>query len=194
MRKNRGKRTGVALPFPSLWILVFAALATGCSGSLDFFSSANDQAFLDAGEELIEGDLAEQIGLGPLDAACSGQNLGAGDTFSCSARPGQLTPIEFTGTVDEDESSVAITSDNLLLAAQIEEVEAFAAGLLQEQTSRAVQPEDFECGDTSVIITSGEVLSCTVTDPSDGTIYEAPVTIDNLQDLAITVNIGNPIG
>ncbi len=184
----------MALPFPSLWFLVIAALASGCSGSLDFFSSAGDQGFLDAGEELIEGDLADQIGLGPLDATCSGQNLQAGDTFSCMARPGQLTPIEFTGTVDDDEASVVITSDNLLLATQVQEVEAFAAGLLQQQTTLAAQPEDFDCGDTSVIIASGEVLNCMVTDPSDGTIYEAPVTIENLQDLAITVNIGNPIG
>jgi hypothetical protein len=194
MGSSKGGRIGVALPFPSLWFLVIAALASGCSGSLDFFSSAGDQGFLDAGEELIEGDLADQIGLGPLDATCSGQNLQAGDTFSCMARPGQLTPIEFTGTVDDDEASVVITSDNLLLATQVQEVEAFAAGLLQQQTTLAAQPEDFDCGDTSVIIASGEVLNCMVTDPSDGTIYEAPVTIENLQDLAITVNIGNPIG
>lgn len=189
---NRGANGATKLRM--LAIAAPMLLLAGCSGSFDFFSSAGDAAFLEAGEELIEGQLAEDIGLGPLTATCTGNGLGAGDTFDCSASAGQLTPIRFTGTIDDDEESVVITSTNLLLAAQVEEVEAFAAGLLQEQTTRTVSPEDFECADSSVIISSGEVLDCVVTDPSDGTVFEAPVTIESLEDLAITVNIGNPIG
>ncbi len=187
------RRAFVGVRVAALAALIIA-VATGCSGSLDFFSSAGDAAFLEAGEELIEGQLAEDIGLGPLTAECTGKSLGAGDTFTCSGSPGELTPIEFIGTIDDDEETVVITSTNLLLAAQVEEVESFAAGLLQAQTTRTVSPEDFECADTSVIISSGDVLDCVVTDPTDGTVFEAPVTIDNLEDLAITVNIGNPIG
>lgn len=175
-------------------MLVAVSMLTSACSSLNFLSTASDEAFLTAGTDLIENELADQIGLGPLTATCTGQNLGAGDTFECSASPGQLTPIQFTGTINDDEETVVITSTNLLLAAQVQQVESFAAGLLSEQTTRTVNAEDFDCGDTSVIITSGEVLSCIVTDPSDGTMYDAPVTIENLEDLSITVNIGNPIG
>lgn len=165
---------------------------SACSGSFSFGGSSDD-GFLTAGEELIEGDLAEQIGLGPLDATCTGEDLGSGDTFECTATPGQLTPILFTGTINPDEEGVFITSSNLLLAEQVEEVERFAAGLIENQTGQAIGAENFECADATVIISAGEILDCTVTDPTDGTVYAAPVTVDDLDDLSITVNVGDPV-
>jgi hypothetical protein len=171
--------------------LVSVGLA-GCSTSFPFGTSPGD-GYLAAGEELIEGELADQIGLGPLDATCSGQDLTAGDTFQCAATPGQLTPIRFTGTVNPDADGVFITSSNLLLAEQVEEVEAFAAGLIESQTDQVIGADDFECSDTSVIISPGEVLDCFVTVPRTGTVYDAPVTVDNLDELSITVSVGDPV-
>ena len=173
--------------------VVVAVAASGCSALEEALGSGNDRMFLVAGQDLIEDELADQIGLGPLNAVCSGQNLQAGDSFECSATAGQLTPIQFSATINEDGQTVVLDSTNLLLAAQVEQVEDFAAGLLSDQTTRTVNPDDFECGDSSVVISSGEVLDCVVTDPADGTRFEAPVAIENLDELAITVNIGNII-
>ncbi|MGI9598592.1 MAG: hypothetical protein ACR2QK_20675 [Acidimicrobiales bacterium] len=189
MRVPNRLRNGPIITMLGGAILILA----GCSGSFSFGTSPDD-GFLSAGEELIEGELADQIGLGPLDATCSGQDLSAGDTFECSASAGGLSPIRFIGTINAAEDGVNITSSNLLLAEQIEEVEAFAAGLIEEQTSTPIGAENFECADSSLIISSGEVIDCLVTDPADGTVYEAPVTIDDLAELSITVNVGDPIG
>ncbi len=189
MKKIRPR--GAARP---LAVIGLAGLLAGaCSGSFSFGTSSDD-GFLNAGKELIEGELADQIGLGPLEATCTGEDLEAGDTFSCTATPGGLSPIQFVGTINDEETGVNISSTNLMLAEQVEEVEAFAAALIEEQTSTPIGAENFECADTSLVITSGEVINCQVTDPADGTVYEAPVTIDDLADLSITVNVGDPIG
>ena len=168
------------------------AATSGCSGELGF-GTTSDDGFLEAGEELIEGELADQIGLGLLDASCSGSDLAAGDTFTCSASADGVDPIEFVGTIDEDGDEVNIASANLLLAEQVEQVEAFAASLIEESTGQTIGAENFECADTSVVVSSGEILACRVTDPSDGTVYQAPVTVDDLESLSITVNVGDPI-
>ncbi len=172
-------------------------MLTSCSGSIDIngfgFGNSSDDAFRQAGEELIEGDLADQIGLGPLQAECDGTDLSAGDTFSCQATVGGLEPIEFAATINGEENGLNIVSTNLLLASQVEEVEAFAASLIEQRTSTSIGAENFECSNSSVVVAAGEVLECRVTDPADGMVYEAPVTVDNLIDLSVTVSVGDPI-
>ncbi len=183
-------------------LIALAALtlvASGCGSSSSFgdmfsFGASDDEPFLVAGEELIEGDLADRIGLGPLEATCTGEDLEAGDTFDCSAVGGSLPPILFTGTIDGDADEVMLATLNLLLVEQVNEVEAVATRLLETQTGQTIGVENFDCGDSTVIITVGEQLDCRVTVPPDNTVYEAPVTIDDLDDLSITVNVGSPVG
>lgn len=179
--------------------LAFSLVAAGCGSSTSFgdmfaFGDSEDEPFLAAGEELIEGDLAARIGLGPLEATCFGEDLEAGDSFECSAVGGSLPPILFTATIDEDEDEVFLTTLNLLLAEQINEVEAVATQLLETQTGQTIGVDNFDCGDSTVVIAVGEQLDCRVTVPPDSTVYEAPVTVDDLNDLSITVNVGSPVG
>lgn len=179
-----------------LCLLAAAFTLAGCSGSIDidgFFGNSTDDAFHQAGVDLIEGELADQIGLGPLEAECDGDDLSAGDTFECQATAGGLEPIQFTATINGEEDGVSLVSNNLLLANQVEQVEAFAASLIEQRTATSIGAENFECADSSLIVTSGEVLDCRVTDPADGKVYEAPVVIDDLVDLSVTVSVGDPI-
>ncbi|MGH1487927.1 MAG: hypothetical protein ACRBK7_00800 [Acidimicrobiales bacterium] len=189
-------RRGAGFRLPTALFLLVTVLATGCSGTLEFggFGNSSDDAFRLAGEELIEGELADQIGLGPLEAECTGSDLSAGDTFDCTAAPGGLDPIQFIATINGEEDGLNIVSTNLLLASQVDEVEAFAASLIENRTSTAIGAENFDCADSSLVISPGEVIECRVTDPADGVVYEAPVTIDDLADLSVTVSVGDPIG
>lgn len=168
-------------------------MLAGCSGSFSFGTTGDDR-FLTAGEDLIETELADQIGLGPLEASCTGTDLVAGDTFECQATAGSLDPIRFIGTVAENEEEVNLASTNLLLADQVEQVEAFSASLLADETAVAIGPEHFECGNGSIIIENGEILDCLLTDPTDGTVYEAPVTVEDLDSMSVVVNVGDPVG
>lgn len=180
-------RLGIAVA-----VLVASLFGTGCTDRLRFGNS-NDDAYLQAGEELIEGDLAQHIGLGPLEATCEGRDLDPGDTFRCGAVPDRPSLIEFIATIDETGDKVDIASTNLLLADEVEQVEAFAASLIAQQTGRPFGPENFECADSSLVVRAGEVVDCLATDPGDGTVFHAPVTIDDLEELSVTVTVGDPI-
>lgn len=193
--EQAARRVGAVKPVIRVMTLGVALVtsAAGCSGSISFGTSPDDR-YLEAGKELIEGDLADQIGLGPLEATCTGEDLEAGDTFDCTATAGGLEPIRFVGTVDDDEDGVNLSSVNLLLADQVEQVEAFSASLIADQTSVAIGPEHFECSDGSIIIENGQILDCLLTDPTDGTVYEAPVTVQDLETMQVLVNVGDPVG
>ena len=166
---------------------------TGCGVSLPFVS-ADDRRYLQAGEELIEGELADQIGLGALVARCEGRGLEAGDAFGCTGTPTGRRPIEFVATVSADGEGVDLTSTNLLLADQVEQIETFAASLIADDTGLPIGDEHFECADTSVVVGPGEVLDCLVTDPVADTIHTVAVTVDDLDSLSVTVDVGDPVG
>lgn len=176
----------------AIGLVAAASAGAGCSGSLGFGRSS-ENGFTTAGEELIEGELADGIGLGPLDADCSGRELSAGDTFECSATPNGQGTIRFIATINEQGDQVNISSTNLLLAEQVEEIESFAASLIEEQTGSPIGAENFECADRSLIISSGETIDCLVTDPSDGTVYGATVTVEDVAQPSVRVQLGDPI-
>ena len=192
-RSQETNRRMTGRTWTMLWLGALGLILAGCSGSFSFGGSADDD-FLDAGTDLIEGELAEEIGLGALDAECSGTDLAPGDTFTCTARAGDLSPIRFVGTIDADGGGVNVSSSNLLLASQVEEVESFAASLIADQTAVPISPDDFECGDTSLVVENGDVLACVLMDPTDGTRYDAPVTVEDLDSMSVVVNVGDPIG
>ncbi|MEM9565292.1 MAG: hypothetical protein AAGA93_21905 [Actinomycetota bacterium] len=175
-------------------ISAVAAVAVGSTACARLPFIGDDARYLDAGERLIEGELAERIGLGALPATCEGSGLDAGQTFTCSAEPAGQPPIRFVATISDDGDGVDLMSTNLLLAEQVERIEAFAAALIAEDTGRSIGPNRFECADTSVVVDAGDALDCLVTDPADGVVHAVGVTIDDLATLSITVDVGDPIG
>lgn len=174
-----------------VWVAAASLVMTACGGR--FGIGGSDAGFRSAAEELIESDLAQQIGLGPLQASCTGSDLTAGSGFDCTGQSSDGQTIRFIATVNETEDGVDLRGTNLLLADQVERIEAFAASLIAEQTFTDIGADDFECADTALIVLSGDVVPCFLTDPADGTVYEAPVTVDDLDELSVTVTVGDPI-
>ena len=173
--------------------LAIAALGSACTDGLPF-GSDDDERYLTAGRALIEGDLATRIGLGPLEASCEGSGLGAGSTFACSGRPDGRPAIEFVATISDDGEGVDLASTNLLLADQVERIEAFAASLIAAETGQPIGPEHFECADSSLVVRAGQAVDCLVTDPLDEMVHAVTVTVDDLDTLSVTVDVGDPVG
>jgi hypothetical protein len=182
-----------------LGVLVLVSMpAVGCGTRLDPRSPTDDR-YGPAAERLIEGELAATIGLGPLDASCTGEDLGPGSVFSCRAEPsitavGRPDTIEVEAVVSADGQTVDVRTLNVLLADQVEQVEATAAALAAQRTGLAVGPDDLNCADSAVVASVGDTVSCLLTDPADGSVYGADVTIDDLDSLTITVVVGDKIG
>lgn len=170
---------------------VLALVSVACSHLP--LSNSEDQGYLDAGEDLIGGDLSNQIGLGPLEADCQGRGLEPGDTFTCTGVPTGHDPIMFVATISADGQGVDLVTTNLLLAEQVEQIETFAAALIAEDTSLPITNETFECADNSLVVPAGGTIDCLVTDPSDQTIHTVAVTVEDLSTLTIAVDVGDPV-
>ena len=187
-RRRRWARTGTAIGGSVLACLQLA----GCS----LTPGGDDRQFVTAAEEVIEGDLAGQIGFGPLDADCGdldGAELVAGDSFPCSGVDEAGRVIRFEATIEAGEGAVVVRSVNLILARQVEAIEAAAAQQVMGETGVAVSAEDVDCGSTSILAVDGDTLDCRVRDPSDGTYYEAPVALHSVESMVIDISIGDPI-
>lgn len=188
------RRGGPVATTPILMPALMLVLVLAASACSRLGSGEDDQQYLDVGRDLIEGELADRIGLGPLEGSCQGRDLDPGDTFTCTAVTGATDPIRFVATVSDDGETVDLTSTNLLLADQVDQVEEFAASLIREETGLAIGAADFDCGGTSLVLEAGDVLDCLVTDPGDGTVYHAPVTVNDLTTMSVTVSVGDPVG
>lgn len=170
----------------------FSLLVAGGCGS----DGADDGAALDAAAQLIEGDLAGQIALGPLEATCAnptGVGLEPGDDFTCSATGAGDQVLWFTATVDDDGDGVQVRSKNVILAQQVDMIEAAASQQLALETGVPVEAGDLDCGDRTIVAVDGDTLLCEVRDPDDGTVYEAPVLLHDIDALVIDVSVGRAI-
>ncbi len=94
-RVGRGRRR----PLRARTLLLTLAtlfVVTACSGDISF--SIGGQSVDDAAVELIEGDLADQIGLGELTAACPEvPDAEVGTEFDCTATTADGAVIEIAG-------------------------------------------------------------------------------------------------
>jgi hypothetical protein len=164
---------------------VLSIVMAACSAEVSF--SVGGQSAEEAAVDLIEGDLADQIGLGPLDASCQDiDDLEVGDMFGCTAFVESGDVIRFVVVADA-EDSIDVTSQNLILAEAVPTLEAAAVEALESGTGLSLGVENFDCGDRTVIVEEGGDVACVLTDPSNGDRYEATVTLNSREPLNIDV-------
>jgi len=155
----------------SIFLLCVAAVGLGaCSGSA-----------ADTGEAVIQDQLAEEIGLGELDATCNEpEGLSEGETFTCSATTADGQTIEFLGTMTSDDEFEVVTT-NLLVASDVVAIREEGARVLSEEVGATIVPEDIECADGSIVLDDAGDFSCTITDTGTGDVYELTVSTGGLE-------------
>jgi len=146
--------------------LVFAA----CSGSA-----------ADTGEVVIEEQLAEQIGLGDLDATCNEPDgLKEGETFTCTATTTDDQTIEFLGTMSSDDEFEVVTS-NLLIASDVEAIRAEGASVLSDEVGATIASDDIECAEGSIVLDDVGDFLCAITDTGTGDVFDLTVSTGGLE-------------
>jgi hypothetical protein len=157
--------------------VVALAMAAGCSG--DFSFSIGGQSVEDAAVELIEGELAEGIGLGELEADCPEvADPEVGTEFDCTATTADGVVIEIAGLVDR-EDHIDLQTTNVIVADALTTFEAAGIDLVNQTEGATLDPSAMDCGDSSIVIPADGVIGCTLTDPSSGQLYDAVYTIDD---------------
>jgi hypothetical protein len=165
-------------------------LTVGCSVDVSVSFGGADAA--QAAVNLIEGDIADQAGIGPLNAACHEiENPESGDTFTCTASTENGETIRFDAIMEEDDM-VDVQSVNLVTAEGLTVIEELAVQALEESVGETLGTENFDCGDRGVVVEPGGTISCILTDPVSGTIYDATVTVEVLDPIEIFVEVGAP--
>ncbi|MEM8924477.1 MAG: hypothetical protein AAGD35_13330 [Actinomycetota bacterium] len=165
----------------ALVLVVGALVAAGCS-----FSIGDTPASV--AEGLIEGELAEQIGLNDVTAECEvPPNSDAGTTFTCTSTSDR-GEVRYVATM-EDDDTVFVAPDNVMDAGDIDQLEAFALGLLAEEFDITFGDDDMTCGPAPLVIPADRALLCDVVEPASGDVYEATVTFtsDDYDNVDISI-------
>jgi len=155
--------------------------------------SASSADYKNTAEDLIEGEIAEESTLGDLSATCEEpDDPESGDVFACTATTEDGRTIEFTATV-EDDDQVNVQSTNLITVEGLATVEEIAVAALEAEIGQTLGAENFDCGAEPVIIDLPDgTLTCALTDPGNGDVYDAEVTIPSLDDVgSLTVQVAD---
>ena len=157
--------------------IAIVAVGAGCS----FGDTPNGVA-----EELIEGQLAEEYGLGEIDAVCEvPPNSDEGTTFTCTAD----AEIGLTrwGAEMISEDTVQIRPLNLLNDEEI--------GILEEaaivQLGVTIDAENMDCGVGPILLADDLSIPCALTDPTTGDVFDATVQITDLETGGLEVQLSD---
>lgn len=115
---------------------------------------ADETDYQEAAVEVIEGDLADALGVELMGECDEPADDEEGTMFACTAvLPGDQVG-EFTATVGDDE--VDVQSTNLLTPDDLVRLEAEAAEALTAQVGRTLPADALDCGDEIVAIVAAE--------------------------------------
>jgi hypothetical protein len=150
-------------------------LAAACSASF----SIGGQTVEDAAEELITGDMADEIGIGELTAECPAvDDPEIGTTFVCTATAEDGRVITIDGIVDR-EDHIDLKTKNLVIPDEIEDV---VFETLQEQFPEVAFSRDgVDCGDEALVVEGdSNQMSCLV-EPDSAPAQTVTLTINDLE-------------
>jgi hypothetical protein len=135
----------------------------------------------ESGQVVIEEKLADEIGLGDLDATCNEPDgLSEGETFTCTATTTDGQTIEFLGTMTSDDEFEIVTT-NLLTASDIDIIREEGARLLSTEVGVEILPDDIECAQSSVVLDASGDFLCAITDTGTGDVYDLTVSTGGIE-------------
>ncbi|MGA9276922.1 DUF4333 domain-containing protein [Ilumatobacter sp.] len=151
--------------------LVSALLVTaaGCSFSIGGKSPES------AGEELIEGELSEKLGVDLTDADCTEPaDDEPGEEFTCTATTPDGETITFQGVVETDDE-IFVAASNVIIAEEMAVVEEEAAAVLGPEVGVEIDPSQVECPEETTVL-DGDELRCEIVDADNGDRYVLTAT------------------
>lgn len=182
--------TPIRLLWPALLLLLAA-----CSGSVSFGGPDAQETAV----ALIEGRLTDQAGLGPLEGECDEiDEPEVGDTFACTGTTGDGQVIQFTAEVTSEDGTdadgVDVNSVNLLAPSAVPGLVDQAAEVLGREVGVALTGDDLACPADAVVVEVDTTIVCELTDPTNGDVFEATITITDPETAGFVIDVGDQIG
>ena len=169
------------------YVVPLVAVMVGAGGCSFEFSLGETHASV--AEDLIEGELADEIGQTGIEATCDKPvDTEPGTIFNCTS-PSDLGEIRWVATV-EDEESVYVITENLMTESDLVAMEEGAISALQD-VGLQVTGEDIDCGSAPALLTAGDVLLCALTDQSNGDVYDTKLTITDKEEGLFDIDVAD---
>lgn len=141
-------------------------------------------------KKLIEGDLADQLGLGEITATCEKPpDREVGTTFACTS-PTEFGDIKWTATM-ADAKTVNVQSDNLVTKDVLPQIETAAASSLTNSLGTPITDADIDCGANPVVLKDDLTMVCALTDPGNGAVYDTTLTFTDLEQGAFDISLAD---
>jgi hypothetical protein len=158
-------------------ILVLIAAASVPLASCSFsIGTSPDQA----GEELIEGELGEQIGLSFVDAECTEPvDEEVGTPFTCTAATDDGQTVTFAGVIDPDDS-IFVAASNVITGDEMSRVEAEAVRATALEFDADPATLTVDCPDETTVLDDSRI-TCVLTDITEGPPYELFVSFGEFE-------------
>ena len=139
-------------------------------------------------KDLIEGDLATQLGLGEITATCEKPpNRDVNTTFTCTS-PSQFGDISWKATMS-DAKTVNVESSNLVTKDVLPKIETAAATSLSSSLGTSITDADIDCGANPVVLADDLSMVCALTDPGNGAVYDTTLTFTDLATGSFDITI-----
>jgi hypothetical protein len=180
---------------PRLVLPVLLLVLAACSASVSF-GGADAQ---DAAVVLIEGELADQAGLGSLDVECDEvDDPAVGDSFACTGTTGTGEVIRFAAEVTSEDGTEAdgvdVNSVNLLAPSNVPGLVDQAAQVLGEDVGIALTADDLVCPADAIVVQVDSTVACELTDPTNGDVFVATITFTDPETAGFVIEVGEQIG
>lgn len=157
-----------------LIVPVLVMSACSVSGEINIGSESPENAT----EDVIEGELADQIGLGELTASCSKPSSEeVGSRFLCTADTEDGRTVELQAVIEDDGPYVETT--NVVLAENLAPIVAAVVGEIESQAGVDLADDALDCGSESLIVDSANQFVCQLTDPI-GDVFDTTITFNGL--------------
>ncbi|MCP3992653.1 MAG: hypothetical protein GY724_26520 [Actinomycetia bacterium] len=166
-----------------------ALLLTGCSSSEPEVSTDDQPGSL--AEEMITGELATTVGLGPLTSTCNTPPVLAIDTtFECTAMTEAGEVIQIHGSVNP-EGKLALVTTNLVSAPALPSFEREVAAILNDSVGSNFTAASVDCGSTAVVLPADFVMGCALVMPASREIFDVTLTISDLDQRTFSLLVSD---
>ncbi|MEM9612950.1 MAG: hypothetical protein AAGA59_08450 [Actinomycetota bacterium] len=171
-------------------LIALALVAAGCSGGGETAEEAAP-AQQSLAEEMITGELATGVGLGPLAPSCNDPGVYAADTaFTCTAITGPGDVINVHGSVNGD-GHLNLATTNVITAAALPSFETEVAALLNNTVGSNLTAEAVDCGSTAIVLPGDLAMTCALIMPASGQIFDVTLTITDLEDRRFALRVAD---
>ncbi|MFQ5556621.1 MAG: DUF4333 domain-containing protein [Acidimicrobiales bacterium] len=159
-------------------ILGLAAATTACGASVQLSIGGVDPDT--AAETLIETELSDQVGLGPLSAECDPiTDAEVGSEFDCTGTSADGQVVRFVAVIDR-EDHIDVNTINVFRPDVLDELERAAERTLADQVGRQVPEGSIDCGEANRIFGPDLTMVCDFHAPDSDDVYDITFTLADL--------------